>query len=108
MVYNLRVTRDREKTLEFTGGEGPGPQPLGRIPLLIPPFLGKVVAGKGAAVALILGLVLLIVAYSQFYPGFDLGALLTLPSLLFLGLAVAGLLLLIGGAASLTSGLGPP
>ena len=62
----------------------------------------------GAAVATLLGLGLLLFSYAELYPGFDTGALLAPPSLLFLGVALAGVVLFIAGAASLTEGLGPP
>ncbi len=62
----------------------------------------------GAAVATILGFVLLLAAYALYYPGFDTAHLTSEPSLLFLILGGTGLLLLLGGIAKLTEGLGPP
>jgi hypothetical protein len=63
---------------------------------------------SSAAVALIMGIVIIIIDYRLFFGGFSYGSLLTLSSLTFMAFGILGLCLLIGGAASLTSGLGPP
>jgi uncharacterized membrane protein len=64
--------------------------------------------GSTAGAALLAGIVIIMVDYIFFYGGFSYGAILTVSSLTFMVIGVVGLCLLIGGAASLTSGIGPP
>jgi uncharacterized membrane protein len=66
------------------------------------------VRGSTAAVALVLGIVVIIIDYRFFFNGFSYGSLLTLSSLEFMVVGIIGLCLVIGGSASLSSGLGPP